>query len=260
VESTLNRLRKNPGDFVNYHKEIQQLIDSEFVEEASMGYEELHTHLPHHPVYRVDKSTTKIRPVFDGAAKTKFGPSLNDVLETGPNLNPDLLWVLMRFRKHKIAWIADIEKAFLNIPLQPEDAEAIKFLWPKEPEIPYFSLKIFSDAQLNMRSWATNSEELRPHLKEKRLSKQVVGLLSSALDGQQKGLGIRWDTGSDSFQFDPTSFCQAVEEAGTEITKRKILGISARIFDPIGFLAPTVLLLKIIYQKLWEKEVGWELL
>jgi hypothetical protein len=30
----------------------------------------------------MDKNTTKIRPVFDGAAKSKFGPSLNDVLET----------------------------------------------------------------------------------------------------------------------------------------------------------------------------------
>jgi len=326
VESTLNKLRKNPGDLVNYHKEIQQLIDSKFVEEANMDYEELHTYLPHHPVYRVDKTTTKIRPVFDGAAKTKFGPSLNDVLEAGPNLNPDLLSVLMRFRKNKIAWIADIEKAFLNIALHPEDAEAIRFLWPKEPEIPgspliaykwkrvpfglspspfllrvtinkhFKSLKsrfpetieqleknlyvddylggandlsvakqrieetdeIFSCAQLNMRSWATNSEELRQHLKEKGLTNQVVGLLSPALDGQQKVLGIRWDTRSDSFQFDPTSIIQAVEEVGTEITKRKILSISARIFDPIGFLAPTVLLLKIIYQKLWEKEIGWD--
>jgi hypothetical protein len=95
-------------------------------------------------------------------------------------------------------------------------------------------------------------------LKEKGLSNQVVGLLSPALDGQQKVLGIRWDTGSDSFQFDPTAIIQAVEEVGTEITKRKILSISARIFDPIGFLAPTVLLLKIIYQKLWEKEIGWD--
>jgi Pao retrotransposon peptidase len=66
-------------------------------------------------------------------------------------------------------------------------------------------------------------------------------------------LGIRWNTGSDSFQFDPTSICQAIEEVGTKITKRKILSISARIFDPIGFLAPTVLLLKIIYQKLGRR-------
>ena len=37
----------------------------------------------------------------------------------------DLLSVLLRFRLHKIDWIADIEKSFLNIALQPEDAEAI---------------------------------------------------------------------------------------------------------------------------------------
>jgi len=46
--------------------------------------------------------------------------------------------------------------------------------------------EIFTNAQLNMRSWATNSEELRVHLKEKGISNQVVGLLSIALDGQQK--------------------------------------------------------------------------
>ncbi len=51
MEITFNRLRKNPGDLVNYHKEIQQLIDSKFLEEADMDYEELHTYLPHHPIY-----------------------------------------------------------------------------------------------------------------------------------------------------------------------------------------------------------------
>ncbi len=95
-KSTITRLRKNPGDLVNYHEEIQKLIDSKFVAEVNMDYEELHTYLPHHPVFQVEKSTTKIRPVFDGAAKTKYGPGLNDVLETGPNLNPDFLSVLIR--------------------------------------------------------------------------------------------------------------------------------------------------------------------
>jgi hypothetical protein len=80
------------------------------------------------------------------------------------------------------------------------------------------------------------------------LENQIVGLLSPALENQQKVLGIRLYTKSDNFQFEPSSIVKAAEEVGDVITKRKILSISARIFDPIGFLAPTNLLLKIIYQ------------
>ena len=35
----------------------------------------------------------------------------------------------MRFRFNRIAWIADIDQAFLNITLPEDDAEAIRFLW-----------------------------------------------------------------------------------------------------------------------------------
>ncbi|XP_045023195.1 uncharacterized protein LOC123467282 [Daphnia magna] len=326
LRSMLHKLRKSPVDLANYTKEIEQLIANGFVEQADFNYDGLHTYLPHHPVYRTDKATTKIRPVFDGAARSKYGPSLNDVLETGPNLNPDLLSVLMRFRMNRIAWIADIEKAFLNIALQPEDAEAVRFLWPRKPEepnsdfiaykwkrVPFglssspFLLRVtinkhllsvksrfsttveqieeqlyvddylggadnvptaittveetvtlFSEAQLNMRSWATNNKQLHDFLTEKEMSNQIVGILSPTIDGQQKALGLRWDTSSDSFKFDPTSIMEGAVQIGEKITKRKILSISARIFDPIGFLAPTVLLLKIIYQKLWEGDIDWD--
>ncbi|KZS07327.1 Uncharacterized protein APZ42_028968 [Daphnia magna] len=93
-----------------YHKEIDQLRVQNFVDEADLNYEGLRTYLPHHPVIPQDKTSTKIRPVFNGAAKSKYGPSLNDILENGPNLHPDLLAVLMRFHLHRIAWIANIEK------------------------------------------------------------------------------------------------------------------------------------------------------
>jgi hypothetical protein len=51
---------------MDYEKEIQQLIDNQFVEVADLDYDGHHTYLPHHPVYRRDKNTTKIRLVFDG--------------------------------------------------------------------------------------------------------------------------------------------------------------------------------------------------
>jgi hypothetical protein len=42
-------------------------------------------------------------------AKSKYGPSLNEVLKTGPNLNPDLLSTTIRFRMNRYAWTAHRE-------------------------------------------------------------------------------------------------------------------------------------------------------
>ncbi|GBM09627.1 hypothetical protein AVEN_223462-1, partial [Araneus ventricosus] len=58
--------------------------------------------------------------------------SLNDCLESGPNLNPDLLKIILRFRLHKIAFCADIQRAFLEVGIAKEDREFLKFLWIKK--------------------------------------------------------------------------------------------------------------------------------
>ena len=118
--------------------------------------------------------------------------------------------------------------------------------------------EIFQEAQLNMRSWATNDKELSSHLQEKGLKNKIEGLLSPVIDGQQKVLGIRWSTGLYIFHFKPATIVEAAEEIGDAITKRKLLSISARVFDPIGSPAPTILIFKLIYQRLWEKDIDWD--
>ena len=59
-------------------------------------------YLPHFPVVREDRETTKIRTVFDSAARCK-GVSLNDVMLTGPKLQRDVLEILLRFRLRHVA-------------------------------------------------------------------------------------------------------------------------------------------------------------
>ena len=68
-----------------------------------------------------------MRVVYD-ASSTVFGPSLNDCLHIGPPLNPLLFDTLLRFRVHEVALTADIEKALLNIEIDPEHRDFVRFL------------------------------------------------------------------------------------------------------------------------------------
>ncbi|XP_011858382.1 PREDICTED: uncharacterized protein LOC105555942, partial [Vollenhovia emeryi] len=85
-------------------------------------------YLPHRPVIKKG-STTRIRPVFDASARVKDSPSLNQCLETGPNLIELVPAILHRFREKKIRVVADIAKAFLQISVSPTDRDVLRFLW-----------------------------------------------------------------------------------------------------------------------------------
>lgn len=66
--------------------------------------------------------------VYDASATTN-GVSLNSCLDTGPFLLPNLVDILVRFRLHKIALVAGIEKAFLMVSVNKEDRDASRFMW-----------------------------------------------------------------------------------------------------------------------------------
>jgi len=54
--------------------------------------------LPHHVVKKEKRGETKWRIVFDGSSHEDHALPLNDALEIGPNLLPDILATLLRFR------------------------------------------------------------------------------------------------------------------------------------------------------------------
>ena len=82
--------------------------------------------LPHHAVSNPNK--TKVRVVFDAAARCK-GTSLNDALITGPDLLQNLVGVLIRFRRERVALVADVEQMFHQVRVRVEDQPALSFLW-----------------------------------------------------------------------------------------------------------------------------------
>ena len=85
--------------------------------------------MPHSAVVREDKETTKVRIVFNCSSKSNYNLSLNECIETGPNLNPNILHVILNFRKNKIAFNADREKAFLMTEIPERVRKFLKFLW-----------------------------------------------------------------------------------------------------------------------------------
>ena len=85
-------------------------------------------YLPHRPVVRDDKATTKIRAVFDASCSTN-GVSLNDCLYSGPNLLEKIFDILLRFRLNEIGILADIKQAFLNVRIHPDHKDFLRFLW-----------------------------------------------------------------------------------------------------------------------------------
>ncbi|KAH8314739.1 hypothetical protein KR074_003990, partial [Drosophila pseudoananassae] len=110
--------------------------------------------LPHHCVLKEDSSTTKLRVVFDGSAVTTSGYSLNDVLMSGPVIQPKLLHILLRFRCHRVAITGDICKMYRCVRVFPEDSylqsidEAISIMQQTSG--------ILAKGHFRLRKWCSN--------------------------------------------------------------------------------------------------------
>ncbi|XP_048478552.1 uncharacterized protein LOC125488881 [Plutella xylostella] len=67
-------------------------------------------------------------------------------------------------------------------------------------------------------------------------------------------LGVMWDTRTDEL------YCNMnmMEECKSKLTRRVLLSIVHRIFDPIGILSPTTVVPKLLLQRTWELKIGWD--
>ncbi|XP_064102656.1 uncharacterized protein LOC135212813 [Macrobrachium nipponense] len=141
LDNLSRKLDRDPCLQEQYYKVFEEYEKEGIIEEIPLhqlegGYPVFY--LPHRPVVREASLSTKIRPVFDGSARGSNGISLNDCLESGPSLNPDLVEVLLRFRRWKVALTADITKAFLQIQVRREDRDVHRFLLKKNDIVKHF--------------------------------------------------------------------------------------------------------------------------
>ena len=141
--------RKGPEVMEAYNKIFQDYEKKDYIRQVPQSEVEKQWFLPHFPVVKEDRVTTKVRVVFDAAAKHD-GKSLNDAIWPGPKLQRDLVDVLTRFRRAPVALSSDISEMFLQVELQEKDRPYHRFLWrdfdtSREPDVFEFQRLMFGN-------------------------------------------------------------------------------------------------------------------
>ena len=99
--------------------------------------------------------------------------------------------------------------------------------------------EILSQANMPLQEWASNDSQFNEYVKMKRGSVNV--------------LGLDWNLENDSL-----SLKEVDCTFDGPLTKRKVLSLVSRMFDPLGLLSPIQIRGKIFVQSLWQNHYGWD--
>nr|XP_049706052.1 uncharacterized protein LOC126056570 [Helicoverpa armigera] len=102
-----------------------------------------------------------------------------------------------------------------------------------------------------LSKWCSNSKDFMQFIDESKRSTRVQ--LDLKLDGTVQALGLIWNLGTDQFQYKID-----LPPVSDKITKRTILSDMQKLFDPLGWIAPSLILAKMLIQKLWMEKTGWD--
>lgn len=108
----------------------------------------------------------------------------------------------------------------------------------------------------NTRSVTENDKdkEARDKKNTQDNSTQDASKIKIKLDNTIKILGLTWDRDDDVFQYT----VNLPSAAAPPVTKRAIISDIAKLFDPLGWIAPTIILAKVFIQRLWLAGVTWD--
>ena len=106
------------------------------------------------------------------------------------------------------------------------------------------SKEIFQKASMNLREWMSNSDEFLNLLPSVERSEGCI----------IKAFGIVWNRTDDVLHIRDINVCY---EDMTP-TKRKVLKVIGKIFDPLGLVTPVLFYGKVFIQELWKEELTWD--
>ena len=111
---------------------------------------------------------------------------------------------------------------------------------------------LLSKCGFDLRKWRSSSQEvldsIDPSLLEQVPVKDLTDVHSAS---HPKALGVEWDAHDDAMSTSltlPNDFLS---------TKRGVISDIAKTFDVLGWIAPSIILMKVLYQRLWELRIAW---
>lgn len=107
---------------------------------------------------------------------------------------------------------------------------------------------VLNQSKLPLRKWRSNSEQL-----VQELAGENEAALLFDVEEQTSVLGMKWIPRDDEFTF-VVHHDQNIEL----LTKRAILSIISRLFDPIGLAAAVITKAKLLVQELWKSKLNWD--
>lgn len=101
-----------------------------------------------------------------------------------------------------------------------------------------------------LRKWISNDSQI---LKAIGRSDDVHQFVKLGEAESTKTLGLTWSCIKDKLIYETK-----LEMDINHITKRSVLSQIAKLFDPLGLLGPSVIVTKIILQRLWKLQLTWD--
>jgi len=160
IESRLEKQQELKAQYHEFMKEYEELGHVDPVK--SLQPNQPCYFLPQHAVLKETSTTTKTRVVFDESAKISSGLSLNDILQVGLTVQPDLYSLVLRFRTHQVCFKAEITKMYRQVTVHPQDRYLQMILWRYSIE------EHIQEYQLNTVTYGTASA---PYLATRCLKK-----------------------------------------------------------------------------------------
>lgn len=165
------RIAPNSDKYNEYHKFMEEYISLGHMKHIrAEHFHKVKYFIPHSCVEKPDSTSTKLRVVFDASAKTTSGVSLNDIQMIGPNVQRELIEILIDFRGHNVVLMADVAKMYRQVEMAEEDSWFQCILYRRDQSQPIQMYRLttvtYGEAAssfLACRALAQVAEEEREH-------------------------------------------------------------------------------------------------